>query len=60
MSRLLKGRANNSFPALASFFAKENDLSIKEMDELLEEVKRPWKNNPKIEMTLCRNELMNY
>ncbi|HHU35023.1 MAG: BlaI/MecI/CopY family transcriptional regulator [Bacteroidales bacterium] len=47
MSRLLKGYFNNSFPALASFFAKENDLSIKEMDELLEEVKKDLeKNNP--------------
>ena len=48
MSRLLKGYFNNSFPALASFFAKENDLSIKEMDELLEEGKKDLeKTTPK-------------
>ena len=43
MSRLLGDYFNNSFPALASFFAKENDLSIKEMDELLKEVKKDLK-----------------
>jgi len=43
MTGLLGGYFNNSFPALASFFAKENDLSVKEMDELLEEVKKDLK-----------------
>ena len=31
---------NNSFPAMASFFAKENDLSIKDLEQLLEETKK--------------------
>ena len=31
---------NNSLPAMASFFAKENDLSIKDLEQLLEETKR--------------------
>jgi len=37
---LLEGYFNNSFPAMASFFAREKDLSIKELDELLEDAKR--------------------
>lgn len=31
---------DNSFPALACFFVKENNLSVQELDELLEEIKR--------------------
>ena len=31
---------NNSFPAMASFFAKEKDLSMKELDELLEDTEK--------------------
>jgi BlaI family transcriptional regulator, penicillinase repressor len=33
---LLENYFNNSFPAMATFFAKEKDLSLKELDELLE------------------------
>jgi BlaI family penicillinase repressor len=36
---LLENYFNNSFPAMASFFAREKDLSMGELDELLEEVK---------------------
>ena len=36
---LLENYFNNSFPAMASFFAKEKDLTVSELDELLEEVK---------------------
>ncbi len=36
---LMKNYFNNSFPAMASFFAREKDLSIKELEELLEETK---------------------
>ena len=32
---LLEGYFDNSFPAMASFFAREKDLSMKELDELL-------------------------
>ncbi len=37
---LLKDYFNNSFPAMATFFARENDLSIKELERLLEETKK--------------------
>jgi BlaI family penicillinase repressor len=33
---LLENYFNNSFPAMASFFAKEKDLTVKELDALLE------------------------
>jgi BlaI family transcriptional regulator, penicillinase repressor len=31
---------NNSFPAMASFFAREKDLTVKELDELLEDTRK--------------------
>lgn len=37
---LIKNYFNNSFPAMASFFAKEKDLSAKELEQLLEETKK--------------------
>ncbi len=37
---LLKDYFNNSFPAMATFFAREKDLSIKELEHLLEETKK--------------------
>jgi predicted transcriptional regulator len=37
---LMQGYFDNSFPALASFFARENDLSIKDLEELLEDTKK--------------------
>ena len=37
---LMNNYFNNSFPAMASFFARENDLSIKDLELLLEETKR--------------------
>lgn len=37
---LLKNYFNNSFPAMASFFAKENDLTIHDLELLLEETKK--------------------
>jgi BlaI family transcriptional regulator, penicillinase repressor len=36
---LLKDYFNNSFPAMATFFAREKDLSIKDLEQLLEETK---------------------
>jgi hypothetical protein len=38
---------NNSFPAMASFFAREKDLSIKELDELLDDTRKELKRNKK-------------
>jgi len=37
---LLKSYFDNSFPAMASFFAREKDLSIQELEKLMEETKR--------------------
>jgi predicted transcriptional regulator len=37
---LMNNYFNNSFPAMASFFAKENDLSIHDLELLLEETKK--------------------
>lgn len=42
---LMESYFNNSFPAMASFFAREKDLSIKELDRLLEETKKELKKN---------------
>jgi BlaI family transcriptional regulator, penicillinase repressor len=37
---LMKSYFNNSFPTMASFFAREKDLSIRELEQLMEETKR--------------------
>ncbi len=37
---LMKSYFNNSFPAMASFFAREKDLSIQDLEQLLEETKQ--------------------
>ena len=37
---MIKNYFNNSLPAMVSFFAKEKNLSIEELDELLEETKK--------------------
>jgi BlaI family transcriptional regulator, penicillinase repressor len=44
---LMEGYFNNSFPALASFFAREKDLSIKDLEELLAETRKELKKNKK-------------
>jgi predicted transcriptional regulator len=36
---LLESYFDNSFPAMASFFAREKDLSLKEFEEMLEETR---------------------
>ena len=36
---LLESYFDNSFPAMASFFAREKDLTLKEFEELLEETR---------------------
>ena len=38
---------NNSFPAMASFFAKEKDLTVKELDDLLKDTKKELKKSKK-------------
>ncbi|MCL1933317.1 MAG: BlaI/MecI/CopY family transcriptional regulator [Candidatus Azobacteroides sp.] len=37
---MIKNYFNNSLPAMVSFFAKEKNLSVEELDELLEETKK--------------------
>ena len=44
---LMEGYFNNSFPAMASFFAKEKDLSIRELEELLEDTRKEKKKSKK-------------
>jgi BlaI family penicillinase repressor len=36
---LMENYFNNSFPAMATFFAREKDLSIKDLEKLLEETR---------------------
>jgi len=49
---LLSGMMNryfdNSFASMASFFAKENDLTIKDLDEIFEETKKELKRKKQI------------
>jgi predicted transcriptional regulator len=42
---LLEGYFNNSFPAMTSFFAMEKNLSIKDLDMILEEARKDIKEN---------------
>jgi len=42
---LLEGYFNNSFPAMTSFFAMEKNLSIKDLDTILEEARKELKGN---------------
>jgi predicted transcriptional regulator len=37
---LMESYFNNSFPAMASFFAREKDLTVKELDELLVDTRK--------------------
>src|SRR5512140_455567 len=37
---LMEGYFNNSFPAMASFFAREKDLTVRELEELLEDTRK--------------------
>ena len=52
---LMEGYFNNSFPAMASFFAREKDLTVKELDELLDDTRKELskgeKRNNKIPQT---------
>jgi len=44
---LMENYFNNSFPALASFFAREKDLSLTELEEILEVIKKEVLKNKK-------------
>lgn len=42
---LMQKYFNNSFPQMASFFAKENKLSIRELEEMMREIRDDLKEN---------------
>jgi predicted transcriptional regulator len=39
---LMESYFDNSFPAMASFFVREKDLSLKDLDELIEETRKEF------------------
>ena len=43
---MLRNYFNNSFASMASFFAKESDMTLQEMEMLLEETKRELTKQP--------------
>ncbi len=45
--KLMKNYFDNSFPQLASFFAREKDLTIDELEQLLNETKDELQNEKK-------------
>jgi len=46
---VIKNYFNNSLPTMVSFFAKEKNLSMEELDELLEETKKELEKEQKRE-----------
>jgi predicted transcriptional regulator len=44
---LMENYFNNSFPAMASFFVREKDLTVRELEELLEDTKKELRMNKK-------------
>jgi BlaI family penicillinase repressor len=44
---LMESYFDNSFPAMASFFAREKDLSVKELDELHDDTRKELRKNKK-------------
>jgi len=44
---LMETYFNNSFPAMASFFVREKDLSVKELDALLEDTRKELSKSKK-------------
>ena len=46
---LLEGYFDNSFPAMASFFAREKDLSLAEMEERINETRKELSDSKKQE-----------
>ena len=44
---LMENYFNNSFPAMASFFVREKDLTVRELEELLEDTKKEFGMNKK-------------
>ncbi len=46
LNNFLSGYFSGSFERLVSFFAKENDLDLDDVDELMKHVKKDLKNDP--------------
>ena len=46
LNNFLSGYFSGSFERLVSFFAQENDLDIKDVDELMKHVKQDLKKDP--------------
>jgi len=44
---LMERYFNNSFPVMASFFVREKDLTLKELEELIEETKKELRKDKK-------------
>jgi predicted transcriptional regulator len=44
---LMENYFNNSFPAMASFFAREKDLSIKELEGLMKDTRKELEKKKK-------------
>ena len=45
LSNLLKNYFNGSFPKMATFFARENDISLIDLEEILKEAQNEIKDN---------------
>jgi predicted transcriptional regulator len=45
LSKFVKEYFGNSFPAMASFFAKNNNITVEEFEEILENIKKASNNN---------------
>jgi predicted transcriptional regulator len=52
LSGIMKNYFNNSFASMASFFARENNLSIEELDQLLEETREALRKEQEEQGTL--------
>ena len=48
LSRMLKNYFNDSFSTMALFFAKENNLTLEEMDRILEEARKEMMKDKRI------------
>jgi predicted transcriptional regulator len=53
---LMESYFNNSFPAMASFFAREKDLSLKELDELLDDTRKELSRDGKQKTNASRKK----
>ncbi len=47
INKLLKGYFGGSFKSMVSFFMKENDISLSELEEIMKEMNSNSKNNEK-------------